>query len=111
MTSYKTYRCHACGRRLSKAAYTSPEGWVLGPVCALNSTALPEVPRPKNINPKKDSCSKPRRTRPTKMRKARKRRQRAPSPMVLPGQMVLDLGPDHAATFGDMIVSRGSPEF
>ena len=34
-------RCHACGRPLTRAAYTHPSGWTLGPICAEKPENLP----------------------------------------------------------------------
>ena len=34
-------RCHACGRPLTRAAYTHPSGWTLGPICAEKPGNLP----------------------------------------------------------------------
>lgn len=99
MTSYKTYRCHACGRRLSKATYTSPEGWVLGPVCAEKSSALPGVPPKPRAAPRArvlpSHAAKTRRrkraARAKKQRHAARAKVRRLAAQVLPGQLVLDL--------------------
>lgn len=77
MTSYKTYRCRDCGRRLSKPAYTAPAGmggWVLGPVCAAKAKVL---------SPRHNILAEPKKRQRTKS--ASQNRET----LVLPGQLRL----------------------
>ena len=52
-------RCYACGRPLTRAAYTHPSGWTLGPICAEKPENLPvEIRRELSANaPKKHQRS------------------------------------------------------
>lgn len=94
------YRCYACGRRLTKPAYTAPAsmgGWMLGPICAGKSSALPGVPPKPRAVPRARvlpaHAGKTRRKRAARaktQRHAARVRARRLVARVLPGQMTLD---------------------
>ena len=52
-------RCYACGRPLTRAAYTHPSGWTLGPICAEKPGNLPAEIR-RELSPALPKKRKPR---------------------------------------------------
>ena len=94
------YRCHACGRRLTRPAYVAPismGGWMLGPVCAGKSNALPDVPprpraAPRDAMPPARAAKTRRRKRAARAKKQRHAawaKARRLAAQVLPGQLQL----------------------